>query len=243
MIRNLSIFLIVLLLAYQASSCKKGVKAPPVQGPDTVGTTPPPPSDLPRTFLALGDSYTIGKGVDSALRFPAQTAALLKDKGIIIPRIEYLATAGWTTLNLQNALLYLDAKAHYDMVTLLIGVNDQFEKGDTIGYRERFSQLLVKSIQLATGKRNHVFVVSIPDYSVTPFGGNSSATQKQLEQFNAINKEVAQQQSVNYLDITDITRQAGKDLSLLIDDLLHPSGKQYALWSKALSPIMTNALR
>ena len=236
-------FSIFFLLASFTTACKKGIKPPEVQTLDTTSIRPTKPSDSIKTFLALGDSYTIGKGVDSSLRFPAQTASLLKQKGIIIPHIDYLATSGWTTINLQNALVRVDAKAHYDMVTLLIGVNDQFEKGDTVGYRERYGQLLSKSIQLAMGKRNHVFVLSIPDYSVTPFGGNSLITQKQIETFNSIIKEIAQQNFVSFIDITDISREAGKDLSLLINDLLHPSGKQYALWSKALAPVISHALR
>ena len=126
-------------------------------------------NDTARTYLALGDSYTIGQSVGITERFPAQTNTLLKSTGIKMAEPRYIATTGWRTDDLAAAINSQNPQGPFDVVSLLIGVNDQYQLRDTNGYRERFRQLLLKSISLAGNKRNHVFVLSIPDYSVTPF--------------------------------------------------------------------------
>ena len=197
-----------------------------------------------KKWLALGDSYTIGQGVNAAERFPAQTANILQQSGINMATPTYIATTGWTTTNLSNAI-QTQNPGTYDVVSLLIGVNDQYQTHDTTGYRQLFTNLLEKAIQLANGKRNHVFVLSIPDYSVTPFAGGSDTARirKELDWFNAINKSVTDAYNCPYLDITTLTREALTDRSLLAADGLHPSGKEYKLWADRLAPMMARVLR
>ncbi len=197
-----------------------------------------------KTWLALGDSYTIGQSVTEAERFPAQTANLLKQQGINMPVPEYIATTGWTTYNLSNAIpAALPAK--YDVVSLLIGVNDQYQLHDTTGYRQRFTNLLVRAVELAQGKKNHVFVLSIPDYSVTPFAatGDTARIRKEIDWFNAINKNVTDAFGCPYLDITPSTREAKNNRLLLAADGLHPSGLEYQRWANRLAPMMLPVLR
>lgn len=202
-------------------------------------------NDTARTYLALGDSYTIGQSVGITERFPAQTNTLLKSTGIKMAEPRYIATTGWRTNDLAAAINSQNPQGPFDVVSLLIGVNDQYQLRDTNGYRERFRQLLLKSISLAGNKRNHVFVLSIPDYSVTPFAASSDTAfiRIQIDQFNAINRQVTTMESCNYLDITASTREAAYDLSLLASDRLHPSGKEYGKWAGWLAPMMSSVLR
>lgn len=202
-------------------------------------------TDSAKTYLALGDSYTIGQSVTIADRFPAQTTALLKSSGIKMADPKYIATSGWRTDDLYAAILNQVPSGQYDIVSLLIGVNDQYQRRDTTGYRDRFRQILLKSISLAANKRNHVFVLSIPDYSVTPFAATADTAfiRMQIDQFNRINREVTSLESCNYLDITASTREAAYDLSLIASDGLHPSGKEYGKWAGWLAPMMRTVLR
>jgi lysophospholipase L1-like esterase len=155
----------------------------------------------------------------------------------------YIARTGWTTADLQNAITGTRLQPPYDLVTLLIGVNDQFQGMDTAGYRSRFTQLLQKAIELAGAKISHVFVLSIPDYGVTPFGGGSAKISKEINEFNAINKAVTAAFKITYIDITPISRQAGTDQSLTAGDGLHPSAKQYQQWAMKLSLEMLGVIR
>lgn len=196
------------------------------------------PDSLSKSYLALGDSYTIGESVAVNERFPAQTVALLKSHGIHAADPEYIARTGWTTANLQDAISKTSLKSSYDLVSLLIGVNDQYQGMDTSGYRIRFTQLLQKAIQLSGNRTTHVFVVSIPDYGVTPFGGGSTRISKEIDVFNTINKQVTVSYHVSYIDITPISREAANDQSLTAGDGLHPSGKQYQRWAEKLEAAM-----
>jgi lysophospholipase L1-like esterase len=197
-----------------------------------------------KTFLALGDSYTIGQSVPINDRFPDQTAALLRSNNINMATPDYIATTGWVTTNLQNAIAAQRPVPH-DVVTLLIGVNDQYQTHDTTGYRDRFTFLLEKSIELAGGKKTNVFVLSIPDYSVTPFVSNSDRPRirREIDWFNAINRSVTESLQVTYLDITPSTREAENDPSLLAADRLHPSGIEYGKWAVRLWQLMFPVLR
>lgn len=204
----------------------------------------PAPTIVYKSYLALGDSYTIGYSVDSAERFPAQTAALLKKQGINIIPLQYIATTGWTTTNLTNAIATVQPKGPFDIVTLLIGVNDQYQNRNINDYGARFKDLLHTAIQLADYKPTHVFVLSIPDYGVTPFGGNNPTISQQIDAYNAINKQITLSVTgVNYLDITLASRLAATDITLIAFDGLHPSGKQYKLWADNLAPQIVAALK
>ena len=231
-----------LLLLVAVSSytigCNKTLPGTITTATDTITI---PPSDTTKTipaktYLALGDSYTIGQSVDSSQRYPAQTAYWLANNGITTKSIKYIATTGWTTIDLQTAIANANSQGSFDMVSLLIGVNDQYRGYDTGGYTIRFAQLLQKSIQLAGNKPNHVFVLSIPDYSVTPFanGSNKAQISQQIDNFNAINKRITSAFACNYLYITDSTRLAATDPTLIANDGLHPSGKEYKVWSNLL---------
>jgi lysophospholipase L1-like esterase len=198
-----------------------------------------------KTWLALGDSYTIGQSVADTLRFPAQTEKLLSVNGIVMQNPLYIATTGWTTLDLQSGIKGYLLNNNYDVVSLLIGVNDQYHGWDTIDYRAHFTQLLQTSISQAAGKNSHVVVVSIPDYSITPFasGSDTAHIRMQIDEFNAINKQVTLQYQCNYVDITPASRQAKNNPSLIASDGLHPSGLEYKVWADSLLPVMLNFLK
>lgn len=182
--------------------------------------------EKPTKFLALGDSYTIGESVAEAERWPNQLADRLH-----IPRPTIIATTGWRTDQLMAAIEAAQLTSEYDLVSLLIGVNNQYQGKPAHQYEVEFEGLLKKAIELAGGHAQQVFVVSIPDYGFTPFGKAKQATiTTQLNEFNAINKRVADQYQVTYFNITDISREGLAKPELVASDGLHPSGKMYSLW-------------
>jgi len=231
--------------------CKKSgsfptaIQVPMEQKQDSIMALPEPDGKS-TAFLALGDSYTIGASVSEAERFPFQTKSLLEANGKVVSSLNYIAVSGWTTIRLQNAIDAQNPPDSFGIVTLLIGVNDQYQGSglDLPGYRLRFTSLLEKSIQLTGGRRNRVFVLSIPDYSVTPFaaGGDRERIKVEIEGFNQVNKEVADAYKVSYIDITPISRGAKDDRSLLAADGLHPSGKMYQKWVALLEPQIRTVL-
>ncbi|MCW3080503.1 MAG: lysophospholipase and related esterase [Segetibacter sp.] len=209
-------------------------------------TTPHDSTGLTRLkYLALGDSYTIGQSVQESERFSAQTARQLASHNITVQTPVYIATTGWTTANLIDAINTQNPSKNFDIVTLLVGVNDQYQHMDTAGYRTRFTTLLNASIAFAANRPSRVFVLSIPDYSATPYVPelDKARVSQQIDQFNAINKQIALASNVAYIDITPASRQATTDPALVANDGLHPSGKQYAKWSELLAPVIKNALK
>lgn len=198
----------------------------------------------PKTYLALGDSYTIGQSVTAEQRLPYHTVRQLIDKYVEMSQAQIIATTGWTTSNLLNALNANPPTKTYDFVTLLIGVNNQYRGSGLSEYRTQFTELLARAITYAGSRRTRVFVLSIPDYSVTPFARtlDTARIAREIDEFNAINKEVALQYGVSYIDITTISRQARTDQTLTASDGLHPSGKQYEKWALLLSPVMKASL-
>jgi lysophospholipase L1-like esterase len=182
------------------------------------------------TYLALGDSYTIGQSVLPEQAFPNQLANQLNSFKVNTPTI--IARTGWTTDQLIEAIDKSDLKGNtYDVVTLLIGVNDQYGGLSQENYRIKFEQVLNTAIKFAGGIREHVFVLSIPDYGVTPFAhGNDAVIGPEIDQFNNINREISANAKVNYVEITGISKLAANDLTLLASDGLHPSGKMYGMW-------------
>lgn len=240
------VLLIFLLLATLAGCIKEqqNINYSPVII-DTTNNNPDTNSSKTFTFLALGDSYTIGQGVQPSERFPAQIANLLKSQSLKINEPTYIATTGWTTTSLINAINVQNPAKLFDVVTLLIGVNDQYQRMDTGGYRTRFTQLLNTAISLSTGNKRNVFVLSIPDYSVTPFVSPSDKARvsTEIDQFNNINKQITLQYNITYTDITPSTRQAATDATLIAADGLHPSGKEYAKWAQLLAPLIKRELK
>ena len=200
---------------------------------DTAGTL------IERTYLALGDSYTIGQSVAVSERFPVQTVALLNNPLVKFEQPEIIAQSGWTTGNLPSRLNSTPpTKTRYDIVTLLIGVNNQYQGRSIEEYKQEFTTLLERSIQYAGNNKSHVFVLSIPDYSVTPFvsASNKDRVAREIDSFNLANKTIALQYQVNYIDITPDSRLAATDATLIANDGLHPSGAQYGFWAGKLAP-------
>ena len=187
-------------------------------------------------YLALGDSYTIGESVAENERWPNQLDDILsKGTGKDI-NTTILATTGWRTDNLNNAVNIAQLKDNYDLVSLLIGVNNQYQNKPVDQYAVEFEGLLKTSIRLAKGKNTNVFVVSIPDYGYTPFGlSNKEKISSAIDQFNEVNKRISSQYKVKYVDITDISRTGLDRPDLVASDGLHPSGKMYALWAQRIA--------
>ena len=199
----------------------------------------------PKTYLALGDSYTIGSSVAVSERFPVQLAGMFASQGQQITGPEIIATSGWTTGSLLSALSAAGPlKSNYDLVSLLIGVNNQYQRRSQAEYKTEFTTLLNQAISYAGGKKNRVFVLSIPDYSVTPFAQNSDTVtiSNEIDQFNAINRQVAELMGVQYLDITPISREGRTNAAMQAGDGLHPSGLQYRRWAALLAPMMKASL-
>jgi lysophospholipase L1-like esterase len=190
------------------------------------------------TYLALGDSYTIGESVPLAENFPNQLAKSLNSDSVLVTAPQIVAKTGWTTDELLDAISKTTFRNKYDMVTLLIGVNNQYRNYDIAVFRTEFKKLLNLAINFASADTKKVFVLSIPDWGLTPFaqknGRNEAQIAQEINTYNAICKEEAEKLNVKFIDITPISRLAKTDLSLLANDGLHPSGKMYELWVKEL---------
>lgn len=199
---------------------------------------------IPVTYLALGDSYTIGEQVSASERFPVQAAALLREQGFEVTDPEIIATTGWTTDELEAGIAATHISKTYDIVTLLIGVNNQYRGRSVEEYETEFTALLQKAIVFAGNNPSHVVVLSIPDWGVTPFAADRDREQicREIDAYNAANKAIAEEWLVPYLDITHFTREAAHDAELVAGDGLHPSGKDYSRWAKALLPLLQQAL-
>lgn len=198
-----------------------------------------------RTYLALGDSYTIGHSVAESARFPVQTVSLLRQQHINMKDPVIVATSGWTTANLLSALEQQTPADNYTVVSLLIGVNNQYQRRRLGEYQTEFAQLLSKAISFAGGDHRHVFVLSIADYSVTPFAAGTATAQiaEEIDQFNATCRHLSLEAGVHYIDITAISRAAEYNLHLVADDGLHPSALQYEKWSALLASAMLPELQ
>lgn len=185
----------------------------------------------PVRFLALGDSYTIGQDVPEADRWPVQLAERLQNLGVEVEELKIIARTGWRTDDLLNAIAAENPAENYNLVSLLIGVNNQYQRKDMAVYPVEFRQLLIKAIQLGGGNKAGVFVLSIPDYGYTPFGASNQTTiSAEINEYNRINREIANEFGVAYFDITPISRQALAKPEYLASDQLHPSGEMYARW-------------
>jgi len=184
-------------------------------------------------YLALGDSYTIGESVDEAERWPNQLADFLKAGGLPT-EVTIIAKTGWTTKELWDGIQAHQINPPYDLVSLLIGVNNQYRGYDIKEYREQFAFLLNKSIGYADGNPKRVIVLSIPDWGATPFAQGQDGKQiaKDIDAFNAVNREGTEKVGAYYVDVTVVSREAAYDSSMTASDGLHPSGKLYLEWAK-----------
>lgn len=195
-------------------------------------------------YLALGDSYTIGESVDIDDRFPVQLTSRLQQEGFEVENPQIIAKTGWTTDELLKGITEISPKDDFDLVTLLIGVNNQYRGRDLANYETEFEVVLRKAINFAGGNKKKVIVISIPDYGVTPFGEKKDSTQisSEIDEFNTINKKVSGRHGVDYINITEISRMAAQNGNLIADDGLHPSAEMYALWTGLILPAAIDIL-
>lgn len=183
-------------------------------------------------FLALGDSYTIGESVAEPERWPVQLIEQIKiEKGIDCDAPRIIATTGWRTDQLKSAIATSGIRpGEFNFVSLLIGVNNQYQGKTAESYASEFEELLNKAIELA-GDKKRVFVISIPDYGYTPFGkSKQEKISSELDAFNDINRLISKKMGVKYFYITDISRRGLAEPDLVANDGLHPSGKMYREW-------------
>lgn len=193
---------------------------------------PGPISEVGLSYLALGDSYTIGQNVTVDERWPVILAKELRNNGREVQSPEIIAVTGWTTANLLNALDSKNIAKKYDLVSLLIGVNNQYQGRSLEEYREQFRQLLVKSIGYAKGGSSKVFVLSTPDWGVTPYGSGTDSDRiaGEIDQFNTVAKEECEKLNISFVNITPTSRLALNDATMVASDGLHFSGKMHQLW-------------
>jgi lysophospholipase L1-like esterase len=195
-------------------------------------------------YLALGDSYTIGESVSEEERWPIQLAKLLAGEGIHA-QVTIIARTGWTVDELWEGIQANPPGGTYDLVTLLIGVNDQYRGYPLEGYREDFHFLLGKAIEYAGGDPAQVIVLSIPDWGVTPFaaGRDREEIMLKIDQFNLVNREETAKAGAHYVDVTPISREAVQAPDLIASDGLHPSGKMYARWAEKVLPVVKEIIK
>jgi lysophospholipase L1-like esterase len=195
-------------------------------------------------FLALGDSYTIGEGVAEGERWPARLAALLRGRGVEVADPEIVARTGWTTDELADAIDRARPRGPYALVTLLIGVNNQYRGRGVDEYRAQFRDLLERAVAFAGGEPGRVVVLSIPDWGVTPFAAGRDRAQiaAGIDAFNAAARKETASRGARWVDVTPRSRAAGGDPAYLVADRLHPSGRAYEEWARLALPAALAAL-
>ena len=227
----MKLILVILFFISGSFSCRKNATSMSVPG--TAATK--------YYYLALGDSYTIGERVPPPDNFPGQVSNMMKNDTVDFQRPVIIARTGWTTDELETGIVEAGnadpLRPSYDFVSLLIGVNNQYRGRSADSYKPEFKELLKKAIRFAGNKADHVVVLSIPDWGVTPFASGRDRAQiaAEIDAYNAANKQIALQYNVHYIDITPWTREAATDASLLATDGLHPSGKEYKRWAERVA--------
>lgn len=203
-----------------------------------------PTSDTSRMrYLALGDSYTIGEGVPRDARWPDVAARALRADGVDLADPHVIATTGWTTDELSAAMDASEPLGQWELVTLLIGVNNQYRGRSVAEYQAEFTALLARAIALAGGRAARVVVVSIPDWGATPFGADDARGPRQIaseiDAYNTAAQAIAVSRGVAFVDITTASRADGTHV---VDDRLHPSAAMHATWARAVAPALRAAL-
>lgn len=226
-IKSFTLFLTLFILV----SCKHDPKVPL-----SIITIPENVADTIR-FLALGDSYTIGEAVTIPERWPVQLESAIEESLKDSVFLKIVARTGWTSDELQDQLHLLNLPDTFDLVSILIGVNNQYRGRPVNSFIPEFTALLEEAIFYAQNDTEKVFVVSIPDYGFTPLGqNNQSNISAGIDIYNAASDSVCQQYGITYIYITDISRNGLTDTSLVASDGLHPSGAQYELWVNRMAP-------
>jgi lysophospholipase L1-like esterase len=196
------------------------------------------------SYLALGDSYTIGEQVAIEDNFPYQTVRLLQQHQVAVSSPKIIATTGWTTDELNTAIDAADIATTFDIVSLLIGVNNQYRGRSLENFNTEFEQLLNRAILFSANQPQHVFVLSIPDWGVTPFaeGGDRRQIAKEIDAYNLTCKQIAEKYKTHFIDITTSQRLDGNKPEFLAVDQLHPSAKEYAKWAQQLTLAILNEI-
>ena len=192
-------------------------------------------------FLALGDSYTIGQSVEVNERWPVQFLKELKATTNVIDTLQIIAQTGWRVDQLKEAMNSSDLEPPYGIVSLLIGVNNQYQGQNANDFRPEFIEILEKSLKLVENRTERLFVISIPDWGASPygFGFDRAKVSKEINEFNSVVKEESEKRGLRYFNITTISRRALIDRTLIASDGLHPSGKMYKLWVDKIIPIIS----
>ena len=197
-------------------------------------------------YLALGDSYTIGEGIDADGRWPVQLARALREGGVALDDPEIIAATGWTTDELSAAIDAARPSPGFDLVSLLAGVNNQYRGRDVDEYRAQFEALLARATALAGDRPGRVLVLSIPDWGVTPFAIGSGRDRQriahELDAFNASAQAACEAHGIAFVDITAASRAHGAGAAMLADDGLHPSAAMYAQWTRLALPVARRLL-
>jgi len=238
----MDVFTLFILLT--TLSCSSEVKKQPIiTKPDTSEEMEQQQDSL--KYLALGDSYTIGESVDITLRYPVQIADSLEKRGYLMEAPRIIAVTGWTTSDLKAGIKAANPQGPYDLVSLLIGVNNQYRGMDINIYRKEFGELIDQSIFFAGNDTGRVIVLSIPDWGVTPFasGRDREKIAREIDQYNSINKEITLSKGIVWIDVTGISRLADKDATLIAGDGLHPSGRMYTEWVRLAVPEIVKMLK
>lgn len=197
-------------------------------------------------FLALGDSYTIGEGVAPQARWPAQLTTALRGNGLAVAEPEIVAVTGWTTDELASGIERAAPAGPFDLVSLLIGVNDQYRGRSADAYRAGLLPLLRRAVDFAGDRPGRVLVVSIPDWGPTPFaaaeGRDPVTVGREIDRYNAVAERAARTARCPFVDVTRISRRAAARPALIAADGLHPAAPMYTLWLEALLPAARAAL-
>jgi lysophospholipase L1-like esterase len=196
------------------------------------------------SFLSLGDSYTIGESVPANERWSVQLASLLQKEGVEVASPDIIARTGWTTAELAEGIRAAKNEKRYDLVSLLIGVNNQYRGQSREQFRTEFRELLNTSVTYARGRKDRVFVLSIPDWGVSPFGASRDRAQiaREIDAFNTIAEEESQKAGILYINITPLSRAGLGQPEMFASDGLHFSGKMYAQWAQKALPEVKSLL-
>jgi len=204
------------------------------------GTTP----SVPLRILALGDSYTIGEGVAPEERWPSRLVDGLRRRGLSVAEPVVVARTGWTTDELSAGLDVAAPEPPFDLVTLMVGVNNQYRGREVDEYADQLAGLAGRAVAFAAGRADRVVVVSIPDWGVTPFARDREPSRiaAEVDRFNLAAEDVAARLGCRWVEVTTLSRAAGSAPAMLVDDGLHPSGRQYAAWAEAVEAVAVEAL-